>query len=121
MDGSIGVDVALDLADIHVSSVLESFLEAVVLQDDGVEHLLEVLVRVLIPSIDAAMLVVELDRASNSLAEGEARGLRLDACQLVPLLLGDMLGHQAVGGLDGGEGRNLVDNKHIIRENRVHL
>ena len=38
------------------------------------------------------------------LGEGEAGGLGLDAGQLVPLVLGDVLGHQGVAGLDGREG-----------------
>ena len=55
------------------------------------------------------MLVVELGGAGDGLAQGEAGGLGDDAAQLVPLLLGDVLGHQGVGGLDLGErrGRHL--------------
>ena len=48
-------------------------------------------------------LVVELDGAGDGLGEGEAGGLGGDGAQLVPLLLGDVLGHQAVLGLDVGE------------------
>jgi len=49
------------------------------------------------------VLVVELDGASNGLAKGEAGGLGDDATQLLPLLLGHVLGDQAVSGLDVGE------------------
>ena len=48
-------------------------------------------------------LVVELHCAGDGLGEGEAGGLGGDGAQLVPLLLGDVLGHQAVLGLDVGE------------------
>jgi len=40
---------------------------------------------------------------SQYLGQSEAGGLGGDVLQLVPLLLGDVLGHQAVGGLDSGE------------------
>ena len=78
-------------------------LDAVVLLDDGVEDLGEVLVGVPVPGVDAAVLVVELDGAGAGLGQGEAAGLGLDVLHLVPLLLGHVLGHQGVGGLDGGE------------------
>ena len=49
------------------------------------------------------MLVVKLNGAGASLGDGEATGLGLDVLDLVPSLLGDVLGHQRVGRLDGGE------------------
>ena len=64
---------------------------------------LEVDVGVLVSGVDAAVLVVELDGAGAGLLQGEAGGLGDDVLQLVPLLLGDVLGHQAVLGLDVGE------------------
>ena len=48
-------------------------------------------------------LVVEFNGAGDGLGEGESRGLGDNAAELVPFLLGDVLGGQAVGGLDIGE------------------
>ncbi len=45
--------------------------------------------------------------AKTHLPEGEAGGLGGEPAQLVPLLLGDVLGDQRVGGLDLGERRGL--------------
>ncbi len=67
LDGGLRVDVALDLAHVHVRGVLEVLVQAMVLQDDGLKDILEVLVGVSISSIDAAVLVVELDGAGNGL------------------------------------------------------
>ena len=65
------------------------------------------------PRIDCPCLVVELDGAGDGLGEGEAGGLGGDGAQLVPLLLGDVLGHQAVLGLDVGEvARHVAAEKH---------
>ena len=50
-----------------------------------------------------AVLVVELNGTGASLGNGEATGLGLDVLDFVPSLLGDVLGHQRVGRLDGGE------------------
>merc|ERR1719278_46456 len=44
VDGHLSVDVALDLLDVHVGGVLGGGRDAMVLLDDGVEHLREVLV-----------------------------------------------------------------------------
>jgi hypothetical protein len=46
----------------------------VVLLDQRVKHLGEVLVGVAIASVDAAVLVVELDGAGDGLGQGEAGG-----------------------------------------------
>lgn len=56
MNGDLGVNVALDLGDIHVRGVLEVGGEAVVLADEGIEDISEVNVGVLITSIDTAVL-----------------------------------------------------------------
>jgi len=103
VDWDLGADVALDLADVHVRGVLEVGWETVVLADEGVEDLSEVNIGILITSIDTAMLVVELNSASNGLGEGELRGLGDNAGELVPLFLGDVLGNQGVLRLDVGE------------------
>ena len=67
MDWGLGVNVALDLADIHVRSVAEALGQAVVLDNDGVEDILEHVIGVLVTGVDAAVLVVELNSAGNSL------------------------------------------------------
>jgi len=103
VDRDLRVDVTVDLGGVHVGNVLEVSWEAVVLADEGVEDISEVDVGVLVTSIDTAVLVVELNSAGNGLGKGEARGLGDNATELVPLLLGHVLGNQAVGGLDVGE------------------
>jgi len=105
VDGNIGLDVAGDFAGVHVGGVLEVSSKAMVLADEGVEDFSKVDVGVLVTSIDAAMLVVELNGASNGLGQGELGSLGHDASQLVPLLLGDVLSHQRVLGFDVREGR----------------
>ena len=71
------VDVALDFFGVHVRGVLGGGRDAMVLLDDGIKDLGEVLVGVLIPSIDAAVLIIELDGAGDCLGEGEPRCGRL--------------------------------------------
>merc|ERR1719323_2441498 len=103
VDGHLSVDVALDLLDVHVGGVLGISRDAMVLLDDGVEDLGEVLVAIPVSGVDAAVLVVELDGALAARLEGASRGGGGDVLQLVPLLLGHVLGDQGVGGQDGGE------------------
>jgi len=110
VDRDSRLDVADNLLGVHVGGVLGVGGDAVVVLDDGVEDLREVLVRVPVTSVDTAVLVVELNGAGSSLGNGEATGLGLDVLDLVPSLLGDVLGHQGVGGLDGGEFSGHVDN-----------
>merc|ERR1712002_1016400 len=94
VDWDFGVDVPVDLGGVHVGDVLEVGGESVVLADQRVEDIGEVDVGVLVSGVDAAVLVVELNSASNGLGQGEARGLGDDSAELVPFLLGDVLGHQ---------------------------
>jgi len=103
VNGNIGLDVAGDFAGVHVGGVLEVSTEAMVFADERVEDFSKVDVGVLVTSIDATVLVVELNGASNGLGQGELGGLGHDAGQFVPLLLGDVLSHQRVLGLDIGE------------------
>jgi len=103
VDWDLGVDVSVDLGGVHVGNMLEVGWESVVLADQGVEDISEVDVGVLVTSVDAAVLVVELNSASNGLGQGESGGLGDDATKLVPLLLGHVLSDQRVGGLDVGE------------------
>jgi len=103
VDWDFGVDVSVDLGGVHVGDMLEVSGESVVLADQRVEDIGEVNVGVLVSGVDAAVLVVELNSASNGLGQGEARGLGDDSSELVPFLLGDVLGSQRVGGLDVGE------------------
>jgi len=67
LDRCVGVNVALDLSHVHVGGVLEVLAEAMVLQDERVEDRVEDLVGVSVAGVDAAMLVVELDGASDCL------------------------------------------------------
>jgi len=103
VDGHLGVDVADNLLGVHVAGVLSIGADAMVLLDQGVEHVGEVLVGVPVTSIDTTVLVVELNSAGNGLGQGEAAGLGLDVLDGIPFLLGDVLGHEGVGGLDVGE------------------
>ena len=56
MDRDLWVDVAGDLGGVHVGDVLEVGGEAVVLRDEGVEHVGKVDVAVLIAGVDSAVL-----------------------------------------------------------------
>merc|ERR1739844_558430 len=103
VDGDIRVDIALNLADIHVRGVPGRGADSVVLLDQRVKDGSEVLVRVPVSGVDTAVLVVELDGASNGLGKSEPRGLSGDVLQLVPLLLGDVLGNKRVLGGNEGE------------------
>ncbi len=75
LDRCTGVNVALDVANIHVRAVLEVLAQAMVLQDQGVKHLSKVLVRVSISSIDATVLVVKLDSTGNGLKNKKSKKL----------------------------------------------
>merc|ERR1719193_1565214 len=103
VDRDIRVNITLDLAGIHVRGVHSRGKDSVVLLDKRVEDGGEVLVRVPVTSVDAAVLVVELHGHSNSLVKGEARCLGLDVLQLLPLVLSDVLGNKRVLGLDDRE------------------
>merc|ERR1719277_102224 len=97
------IDVSSDLGSIHVRGVLSISADSVVVLDDGIEDLGEVFVAIPISSVDTAVLVVKLDSASAGLGDSEAAGLGLDVLDAVPSLLGHVLGHQGVLGLDFGE------------------
>merc|ERR1719458_125316 len=88
------VDIALDFFGVHVGGVLIGGRDAMVLLDDGVEDLREVLVGIPVSGVDAAVLVVELNGASNAFCESETSSLRLDVLDLVPPLLGHVLRHK---------------------------
>merc|ERR1712012_811937 len=107
VNGSIRDNIALDLAGIHVGSVLGRGADSVVFADEGVEDGGKVLVRVPVTGVDAAVLVVELNGASDGLDEGEAGSLGLDSLELLPLVLGGVLG------LDGGE-RSVGLGRHWL-------
>merc|ERR1712088_122572 len=118
VNGSIWDNIALDLAGIHVGSVLGRGTDSVVFADEGVENGGKVLVRVPVTSVDTAVLVVELNGTSDGLDEGEAGGLGLDSLELLPLVLGDVLGNEGVLGLDGGE-RSVDLGRHWLVLARV--
>merc|ERR1719370_2435406 len=103
VDGDIRVDIALNLADVHVRGVPCRRTDSVVLLDQGVKDWGKVLVRVPVTGVDAAVLVVELDCTSNGLGKSESRGLGGDVLQLIPLVLGDVLGNKRVLGGNEGE------------------
>jgi len=103
VNGDFGVNVGGDFASIHVRGVLEISTKTMVLADEGIEDISEIKVRILITSIDTAMLVVEINSASNGLGQGEARGLGDVITQFCPFFGGDVLGSQGVLGLDIGE------------------
>ena len=94
MDRDIIIDIALDLLDIHVRGVLGIRLDSMVVLDHSIEDLSKVLVGVPVSGVDAAVLVVELDSAGDGFGDGEAAGLGLDVLDLVPPLLGHVLGYQ---------------------------
>merc|ERR1719490_683520 len=114
VDGSIGDNITLDLAGIHVRGVLGRWADSVVLTDERVKDGGEVLVGVPVSGVDTAVLVVELNGASDGLDEGESRSLGLDSLELLPLVLGDELGNQRVLGLDGGEGSVSLSGHWLV-------
>ena len=59
VDGDLGVDVSVDLVDVHVWGVLEVGGESVVLADEGVEDIGEVDIGVLISGVHAAVLSIK--------------------------------------------------------------
>ena len=87
----IRVDVAGDLAGVHVGDVLEVAGQAVVLHDEGVEDIGEVDVAVLIAGVDTAVLL-SAGMAFNSLHEplrvvqGRATGLDAGEREIFPRL-----------------------------------
>jgi len=99
----IGFNVGGDFGGIHVRGVLEISTKTMVFADEGVENISEVKVRIFVTSIDTAMLVIEFNGASNSLGQGEARGLGDVITQFSPFFGGDVLGSQRVSRLDFGE------------------
>merc|ERR1719178_227639 len=113
VDGSIGDNITLDLAGIHVRGVLCRGADSVVLTDERVKDRGKVLVRVPVTSVDTAVLVVKLNGTSNGLDEGESGSLGLDSLELLPLVLGDVLGNKRVLGLDGGEG-SVCLSRHCL-------
>ena len=79
LDWDVVIDVTVDFLNVHVAGVLGISADSMVLLDQGIEDLGEILVRVLVSSVDTAVLVVKLDSTGDGLGEGEAR-----CCCLVP-------------------------------------
>ena len=71
LDWDVVIDVTVDFLDVHVAGVLGISADSMVLLDQGIEDLGEILVRVLVSSVDAAVLVVKLDSTGDGLGEGE--------------------------------------------------
>ena len=78
-------------------------LNSMVLLDQRIKDICKVLVGIPVSSIDAAVLVIELDSTGNGLCQSEARGLGFDVLQFVPFSLGNMLSNKRVLGLNIGE------------------
>merc|ERR1719490_418753 len=114
VDRDILIDVALNLADIHVRGVLGRWADSMVLADERVKDGGKVLVGVPVSGVDTAVLVVELNGASDGLDEGESGSLGLDSLELLPLVLGDVLGNKRVLGLDGGEGSVSLSGHWLV-------
>merc|ERR1719347_1714790 len=88
VDGSIGDNITLDLAGIHVRGVLSRWADSVVLTDQRVKDGGKVLVGVPVTGVDTTVLVVELNGTSDGLDEGESGSLSLDSLeQLLQLSL----------------------------------
>merc|ERR1719461_379635 len=100
VNGDSSLNVAGDLGSIHVGGVLGVRADSMVVLDDGIKDLGEIFVAVPVASVDAAVLVVELNGAGAGLGNGETAGGSLDVLDFVPSLLGHVLGHQRVLGLD---------------------
>jgi hypothetical protein len=83
--------------------VFSAGADSVIFLNKRIKNGREVLVRIPITSIDTAVLVVELNSASNGLSKGESRSLGLDVLEFIPFLLGDMLGNKGVLRADEGE------------------
>jgi len=96
-------NVSLDLGEVHVRSVSVAGADSMVFADKGLKDRGEVLVGVPVTSVDTTVLVVKLNSTGNSLSQCEARSLGLDVLQLVPLLLGDVLGNKRVLGCNEGK------------------
>merc|ERR1711936_443680 len=109
----ISNNISLELAGIHVGGVPGRGADSVVLLDQGVEHRGEVLVGVPVTSVDTAVLVVKLNSAGDGLDEGESRSLGLDSLELLPFILGDILGNKRVLGLNVRE-RSVCLGSHRL-------
>merc|ERR1719391_1448824 len=98
--GGVDRDFGINVADIHVRSVLGIRGDSMVFLDDGIKDLCKVLVRVPAAGIDATVLVVKFNSTSTGLGEGETTGLGLNVLHLIPAFLGHMLSHKGVLRLD---------------------
>ena len=105
--GDIRVDVAGDLAGVHVGDVLEVTRQAVVLHDEGVEDIGEVDVAVLIAGVDTAVLLSAAEMAFNSFVCTEPRSSTAAAFQSCTVL-GD-----SNAGLDTGRREIFLANLSI--------
>ena len=82
-----------------------------VFTDKRIKDISEVNVRILITSIDTAMLVVEFNGTSNGLGQGEARGLGDNVAKLSPFGLSNVFSYQGVLGFDFWERCHAVEKK----------
>ena len=114
VNGDIGFNVGGDFGGIHVRGVLEVSSKTMVLTDEGIKDISEVKIRILITSIDTAMLVVEFNGTSNGLGQGESRGLGYNVAKLIPFFLSNVFSYQGVLGFDFWERCHAVEKKNFI-------
>jgi len=84
-----------------------------VFTNQGIKDISKILVGIPITSVDSTVLVVKLNSTSNSLDEGESRGLGLNSLKFLPFFLGDMLGNKGVLGLNIRE-RSIGLGRHSL-------
>merc|ERR1712045_330248 len=89
--------------------------------NDGVKDGGKVLVGVPVTSIDSTVLVVKVNSTGNGLDKSESRSLGLDSLQLLPFVLGHMLGNKRMLGLDVREGSIGLGRHSLVHRNSSSL
>merc|ERR1719362_1536209 len=100
VNGNIGFNVSGNLGGVHVRDMFEVCGKAMVFTDQRIKDISKVNVGILITSIDTAMLVVEINGTSDSLSQGEARGLGHMVSKFSPFGFGNVGSYQRVFGSD---------------------
>merc|ERR1712045_656621 len=89
--------------------------------NDGVKDGGKVLVGVPVTSIDSTALVVKVNSTGNGLDKSESRSLGLDSLQLLPSVLGHMLGNKRVLRLDVREGSIGLGRHSLVQRHSFSL